>query len=206
MGNLIIAVTGAVLALLLGFIFTFFTYKDKVATEKIENNASISKISITPQSPLLNKETIQSPFNGKVIPLKDIKDAAFASGALGQGVGIIPKDDIVVSPVNGVLSTIFPTYHAICITSDNGTEILIHIGMNTVELNGKYFDPKVKEGDKLTIGQPLIHFNREEIEKAGYSLETPVLITNETDEPLEIIISNTSEIQQGDNLFTVLHN
>ena len=78
--------------------------------------------------------------------------------------------------------------------------------MNTVELNGKYFDPKVKEGDKLTIGQPLIHFNREEIEKAGYSLETPVLITNETDEPLEIIISNTSEIQQGDNLFTVLHN
>jgi PTS system, beta-glucoside-specific, IIABC component len=206
MGNLIVAVTGAVLALVLGFIFTFFTYKDKVVAKTVENDAPNSEILATPQPALLKKEIIQSPFNGKVIPLKDIKDAAFASGALGEGVGIIPEDGVVVSPVNGTLTTIFPTYHAICVTSDNSTEMLIHIGMNTVELNGKYFDPQVKEGDKLTVGQPLVYFDREAIEKAGYSLETPVLVTNESDEPLEVIIADTTEIKQGDNLFTVLHN
>lgn len=206
MGNLIVAVTGAVLALVLGFIFTFFTYKDKVVAKTVENDAPNPEILATPQPALLKKEIIQSPFNGKVIPLKDIKDAAFASGALGEGVGIIPEDGVVVSPVNGTLTTIFPTYHAICVTSDNGTEMLIHIGMNTVELNGKYFDPQVKEGDKLTVGQPLVYFDRAAIEKAGYSLETPVLVTNESDEPLEVIIADTTEIKQGDNLFTVLHN
>ena len=206
MGNLIVAVTGAVLALVLGFIFTFFTYKDKVVAKTVENDTPNPGIPVAPQPALLKKEIIQSPFNGKVIPLKDIKDAAFASGALGEGVGIIPEDGVVVSPVNGTLTTIFPTYHAICVTSDNSTEMLIHIGMNTVELNGKYFDPQVKEGDKLTVGQPLVYFDREAIEKAGYSLETPVLVTNESDEPLEVIIADTTEIKQGDNLFTVLHN
>ena len=96
MGNLIMAVTGAVLALVLGFIFTFFTYKDKVVAKTVENDTSNPEIPVAPQPALLKKEIIQSPFNGKVIPLKDIKDAAFASGTLGEGVGIIPEDGVLI--------------------------------------------------------------------------------------------------------------
>lgn len=200
MGNLIVAVTGAVLSMVLGFIFTFITFKDKEEEKKEEKKDTESK----PQEKLLNKEIIVSPFNGKVIPLNEVKDDAFSSGALGKGVGILPEDGVVVSPVNGVLTTIFPTHHAMGITSDEGTEILIHVGMNTVELDGKYFEAKVKEGDRLTIGQPLVYFDKEAIEKAGYSLETPVLITNDEDEFFDMIATDTTEIKQGETLFSVL--
>lgn len=207
MGNLIVAVTGAVLSLGLGFIFTFITFKDKEdekAKEKTEEKKEIDTEN-KPQEKLLNKEIIASPFNGKVIPLNEVKDDAFSSGALGKGVGIIPEDGVVVSPVNGVLTTIFPTHHAMGITSDEGTEILIHVGMNTVELDGKHFEAKVKEGDRLTIGQPLVYFDKEAIEKAGYSLETPVLITNDEDEFFDMIATDSEEIKQGETLFSVLH-
>ena len=202
MGNLIVAVTGAVLSLVLGFIFTFITFKDK-EDEKAEEKKEIDNENKS-QEKLLNKEIIASPFNGKIIPLNEIKDDAFSSGALGKGVGIIPEDGVVVSPVNGVLTTIFPTHHAMGITSDEGTEILIHVGMNTVELDGKHFEAKVKEGDRLTIGQPLVYFDKEAIEKAGYSLETPVLITNDEDEFFDMIATDSEEIKQGETLFSVL--
>lgn len=109
------------------------------------------------------------------------------------------------SPVNGTLSTIFPTLHALGITSDDGTEILIHIGINTVQLGGKYFKADVKEGDRVSIGQPLVTFDIKAIEKAGFSIETPVLITSDPDEYFDLIETEKKEIISGETLFSVLH-
>lgn len=208
MNNLMVAVIGAVLALILGFLFTFIAYEDKkaevkrknTAEEKTEGTEKIEKI----QKGLLDKEIIASPMNGTVIPLKQIKDDAFASGALGSGVAIVPKDGTVVSPVNGTLTILFPTLHAIGITSDSGVELLIHIGMNTVELDGKYFEAKVKQGDKITIGQPLVTFDKEAILEAGYCIETPIVVTNSSDF-LDIIESESNEVKQGNTILSILH-
>lgn len=212
MGNLIVAVTGAVAALVLGFIFTFATFKDKEDVKK-ENDKESEKsqedekknIGENIDRSLLNKEIIASPFTGKIIPLKDAQDEAFASGALGRGVAIIPSEGVVYSPVNGTLSTIFPTLHALGITSDEDTEILIHVGINTVQLGGKHFEAMVKEGDKITVGQPLVKFDIKAIEEAGFCMETPVLITSDPDDYFDLIETETKEIKQGENLFSVLH-
>lgn len=210
MDNLAVAVIGAVAALVLGFIFTYITFKDKDENNKQEvksdiNNTAKENIIENPNKSLLKKEIIASPFTGKIIPLKDAKDEAFASGALGRGVAIIPTEGVVYSPVNGTLSTIFPTLHALGITSDDDTEILIHVGINTVQLGGKYFEAKVKEGDRITVGQPLVTFDIEAIEKEGFCMETPVLITSDPEDYFDLIETEAPEIKQGEDLFSVLH-
>ena len=209
MGNLAVAVIGAVAALVLGFIFTYITFKDKDENNKQEvksdiNNTAKENIIENPNKSLLKKEIIASPFTGKIIPLKNAKDEAFASGALGRGVAIIPTEGVVYSPVNGTLSTIFPTLHALGITSDDDTEILIHVGINTVQLGGKYFEAKVKEGDRITVGQPLVTFDIEAIEKEGFCMETPVLITSDPEDYFDLIETEATEIKQGEDLFSVL--
>lgn len=207
MGNLIVAVTGAVMALVLGFIFTFITFKDKEKNKPEEKNAKKENENSfeNPDKSFLKKEIIKSPFNGKIIPLKDGSDEAFASGALGKGVIIIPNDNTLYSPVNGTVATLFPTLHAIGIVSDEETEILIHVGINTVQLNGKYFSAEIKEGDRVTAGQPLVTFDKAAIEKEGFSMETPVLVTNDPDEYFDLIETDAEEIKQGENLLSVLH-
>lgn len=203
MSNLIIAVIGAVLSLALGFILTFITFKDKEDIVKKEENKIIGNKIV--KENLMNKEIIASPFTGKIIPLKDAQDEAFASGALGRGVAVIPEEGVVYSPVNGTLSTIFPTLHALGITSDDNTEILIHVGINTVQLEGKYFETKLKEGDRVSVGQPLITFDIKAIEEAGFCMETPVLITNDPEEYFDLIETEAKEIKHGEKLFAVLH-
>ena len=108
-------------------------------------------------------------------------DEAFSDGILGKGVAILPIEGKVVAPVDGVISTLFPTGHAIGIKADFGGDILIHIGMDTVNLNGKYFTSKVNQGDRGKQGQELIEFDIDEIQKSGYSILTPVIITNSDD-------------------------
>lgn len=115
---------------------------------------------------------------GNAIAMKDIQDAAFASGALGKGVGIEPIAGEVYAPCDGRISVVFNTKHAIGLESENGAEVLIHIGINTVNLGGKYFDVKVKEGDIVKQGQLIAEVDLEGIKSEGYSLETPLLITN----------------------------
>jgi PTS system beta-glucosides-specific IIC component len=99
---------------------------------------------------------------------------------MGSGVAIVPINGRAVSPVNGVVSTLFKTKHAIGITSDNGAEILIHIGMDTVQLDGEYFTAHIQQGDRVTIGQLLVEFDIEKIKEARYDVTTPVIITNST--------------------------
>ena len=187
---MIVAAIGCVIAMVIAFVLTYFTYNDEkeVQKEKIEDKH-------------FGKEIISLPIEGEVIELSEVQDAAFSSGVLGKGVAIKPSNNKVVSPVNGEVTILFPTHHAIGIKSDNGIEILIHVGMDTVKLDGKYFYPKVKQGEHVKVGQLLLEFNQKEIEKAGYSLVTPVIITN-SDQYLDIIETGLKSKEEG--LLTIL--
>lgn len=204
-GNIIVAVSGAVLAILLGFIITLFTYKDKEKnaeiTEAEENKENVNDKN---KSSLLNKEIISSPFKGKLLKLKDSKDEAFGSESLGKGSLIIPEEGKAVSPINGTVTTVTPTLHAIGLTSDSGIEILIHIGINTVELKGKYFKSDLKEGDKVSIGDTLLEFDIDSIVKEGYLIESPVIVVN-TDEYLDVLeIESDVNVNYKDSILTVI--
>ncbi len=141
---------------------------------------------LTTQETIVSKEemitikdsVIMSPIKGAIIPLKDIQDAAFASEAMGKGIAIEPSEGKVIAPFNGVIVSLFPKKHAIGLLSDDGVEILIHVGLNTVKLNGKYFEAFVEEGQRITKGQTLLTFDLEKIKQEGYITQTPVIVTN----------------------------
>ena len=121
---------------------------------------------------------IGSPLAGKLVPLSEVPDKTFAEGIVGQGVGIIPSEGIVKAPFQGTVSAITDSRHAIGLTSDQGIELLIHIGIDTVELGGDGFELLVKAGQTVKKGDTLLLFDMEKIKKAGYDLISPVLITN----------------------------
>lgn len=179
-------------SMIIGFLLTYFFWSDHTNEE--------SQITLNNKE---NKEIIASPLTGNVIPLKNVKDDAFAQGALGNGIGIIPSEGKVVSPVDGTISVLFPTLHAIGITSDSGVELLIHIGLNTVQLNGEEFKAHVKQGDKVRKGQLLLDIDLKAIEKAGYSTETPIIITN-TKDMLDILPTDKKNVIRNDDLITVV--
>lgn len=135
--------------------------------------------------PVVNRGVIQSkqeivmaPVDGSVLNLSEADDEAFASKALGDGAVIVPANGVVVAPFDGMVATLFPTKHAIGLISPNGAEVLIHIGINTVESNGKYFESFVKQGEQVKAGQKLVTFELEKIKDAGYSTQVMVVVTN----------------------------
>lgn len=149
-----------------------------------------------------NKEVLQesakelySPLKGEAIKLSEVPDDIFANEILGKGMAVIPKEGLVTAPVDGEVSTLFDTLHAIGITGDNGVEILIHVGINTVELEEKYYKALVKEGDKVTKGQPLLECDLVGIRNAGYNAVTPVIITN-SDEYEEIELTAYGDVEK----------
>ena len=118
---------------------------------------------------------------GHAIPLSEVKDEVFSCGALGKGVGIVPTKGEVVSPEDATVTVIYPTLHALGLMLDSGVELLIHIGIDTVKLDGKYFTQLVKEGEHVKKGTKLIQFDMNAIKEAGYDLTTPIIITNTED-------------------------
>ena len=118
---------------------------------------------------------------GKVIPYTEIPDPTFAAGTLGQGVGIVPEDDVVYAPIDGEISSVAESKHAIGISGENDMEVLIHVGVDTVEMKGDGFEDFVKEGDKVKKGQKLMKFNREKIKAAGHPDTVVLLLTNSDD-------------------------
>ena len=193
-GSLIIALIVTVIATVIGFVIAFLTYKD-AETKEIETKSNTVKV---------EKEVLASPVKGKVMPLNKVEDAAFSEGALGKGIAVEPTEGKVVAPCDGTIMTLFPTKHAIGIVSDNGCEILIHIGMDTVQLEGKYFDAHVKQGDKVKKGDVLVTFDMDAIKNEGYSLVTPVIITNTADY-LDVVEVANGNVSMGDDLLTVLN-
>ena len=149
-------------------------------------------------------KTVQlvSPLDGQVKPLSQATDPVFSSGVMGQGVVIEPSQGELVSPVNGTVTVLFPTKHAIGIVSEEGVELLMHIGMDTVSLDGKGFEAHVAQGDKVVVGQQLISFDMDVIKEAGLVTETPVIITNQDDFQADVEGDLPRNIKRGDILLT----
>lgn len=139
--------------------------------------------------------TIPSPVSGKAVDLSEVPDGTFAQEILGKGCAIIPSDNKITAPADAVVETIFDTHHAVGLKLENGCEILVHIGINTVELGGQGFTAHISEGDKVTAGQTLITFDKEFIQKKGYNIITPVLVTNPDD------YKDVQKIVQGDVMY-----
>lgn len=208
MGNLIVAVTGVAITMAIAFAATMLLYKEEApvsaAAMPEEKPAGTPEGEKTgkPVS-MLDQLEIASPIKGTVLKLEQLKDDAFASGILGKGAAILPEEGKVYAPADGEVSALFPTLHAIGIKTDDGVEILIHIGLDTVQLNGQGFEAMISQGDRVKKGQLLVTFDREFITGKGYCLETPVLITN-TDSFLDVVETAKDRVDAGENLLNVL--
>ena len=193
-------IVASIAGLIVGFLLMYFTKlspEDMTdgKVEKVENKDN--------KDALVKQEVIVSPIKGDVLPLSEVKDEVFSQGLLGKGVAIEPKEGKVVAPVDGTLTTLFPTHHALGITSDKGAEILIHVGMDTVQLEGKCFTPKVKQGERVKAGQVLLEFDIKGIKEAGYHVTTPVIVSN-SDNYLDIIGTDKKDINTEEDLLTVM--
>lgn len=195
-------VTAAIVGTLVAFIFAAAsTYlfgqhnKQPVITETVK---------AAPVNEVREKAAITSPMSGELIPLADVQDPTFASGLLGKGIAVKPTLGQVVAPADGVIASLFRTHHAIGIECDNGAEILIHVGIDTVKLDGKFFTPHVKVDDVVKQGDLLLEFDMQGITAAGYDLTTPVIITN-SDDYLDVIpAASGQDVTQNAPLLTLL--
>lgn len=200
MPQYIIGITASfVIGLALVFIFGYETRNDKQANDEQEPKVHLT----TNNERIMKKETIYSPLQGKIVALSEVNDEVFSSLAMGKGVAIEPSVGAVYSPVNGIVSSLFPTNHAIGIKSENGAEILIHIGIDTVKLEGKHFTPQVKQGDSISIGDCLVKFDKDQILKEGFNLITPIIITN-TNDYMDIIETINSSVDPSEELLTLI--
>lgn len=154
------------------------------------------------QAPAGTIISIQSPLVGHAKDLSQAQDPVFAQGVMGQGIVIEPTDGELLAPINGVVSAIFPTKHAIGLISDEGVELLMHIGMDTVNLNGQGFTAHVKQGDRVSVGDALISFDIEAIKAAGYPVDTPIIITNQNDFQADVTRKMPCEVTHGETIFT----
>lgn len=168
-----------IVATAVAFAISWVLYKEEPAKEKKAKDAP----AVPSQAPAeKNGEAeVVSPLKGTAIPLEEVKDPTFASGALGKGMAVIPSEGMVKAPFDGTVTMVFDTLHALALTSDDGVEVLIHIGINTVELKGQHYKALVKEGQHVAAGTPLMEFDMEAIKAKGYDLTTPVLVTNSAD-------------------------
>ncbi|MDE8035329.1 beta-glucoside-specific PTS transporter subunit IIABC [Actinobacillus equuli subsp. equuli] len=206
--NIVTYSLGMAVAFIAAGILTYlFGYSDKMLPKQasaaepktIPNVVKNGEVSTIP----LNKFNLVSPLEGNIQKLTEIADPMFASEALGKGIAIEPTKGELISPVNGTISSVFPTKHAYNIISDDGLEVLIHIGMDTVQLNGTHFETFVKDGDRIQVGQLLGKFDIENIKARGYSVVTPIIIAN-SDEYLDVIVTNEPYIYQNEPLMKVL--
>lgn len=150
-----------------------------------------------------NEETVHSPMSGKAIRLSEVQDEVFRSGAMGQGLAIEPSDNKLYAPFDGTVVMVAPTKHAIGLRSQSGIELLVHIGLDTVQLNGKPFTLHVNDGDKFKKGDLLITFDKELIQSKGVKTTTPIIITN-SDDYNEIIIEDVQDVTFDQKLFTIV--
>ncbi|MEK0399082.1 beta-glucoside-specific PTS transporter subunit IIABC [Tetragenococcus halophilus] len=149
------------------------------------------------------EDIIASPMQGQLVPMSEVSDEVFSSEALGKGVAIKPEIGEVRAPANGIISTLFPTGHAVGMTTDEGTEILIHIGLDTVELEGKYYEISAEQGQQVKAGDLLIKFDKEGVESENYDTITPVVITNSA-EFQTIDVTEETQVTPGDYLLTAV--
>lgn len=200
MGNILVAFAGIVISMIVGFVLTMIFYKEADSSD--EMGITAAREGVKPDS--VDGETyIYSPLKGETIKLEDVKDEAFFSGLLGKGVAIMPEEGVLYAPADGTISALFPTGHAIGMTMDNGTELLMHVGMDTVQLEGKGFYMFTAVGERVKRGQKLLEFDMKLIQEAGYSLVTPVLAVNTGENDEVVPVESAKQIQVGDELIRV---
>ena len=197
-------------AIIVPMVLTFFFRKAGLFTKTeddtelkeefaAQEEAEFASHTATP-AVLAETAEVVSPLAGQVKPLSQATDPVFSSGVMGQGVVIEPSQGELVSPVNGTVTVLFPTKHAVGIVSEEGVEMLMHIGMDTVSLDGKGFEAHVEQGDKVVVGQQLISFDMDVIKEAGLVTETPVIITNQDDFQADVEGDLPRDIKRGDIL------
>ncbi|APH14170.1 PTS system, beta-glucoside-specific IIABC component family protein [Clostridium sporogenes] len=198
--NIIHALITCLIAFVVTFVLTWaLGFEDPIDEESIKTsiaNKNETTISDT------NIIEIASPLSGELIPLSQVNDDVFSGELLGKGIAILPNNGNVLSPIEGIISTVLESKHAVALQGDNGVEILIHIGLDTVNLEGKYFKSFVKSGDKVKIGDKLIEFDINEIKKLGYDTVTPVIICN-SDKYETIVGEKENEVTFGNNIIKI---
>ncbi|MBT1206778.1 PTS beta-glucoside transporter subunit IIBCA [Streptococcus equi] len=194
------ALIAAGLTIALTFTLTWFFGID----EEVDQEGSADSDSTPVKSGLSAKQSIYAPMVGTVLPLSEVPDETFSSKLLGEGLAILPNEEYVYAPFDGEVITLFPTKHAIALKNAKGVDVLIHVGIDTVELKGQGFEQLVKAGDTVKQGQPLLRIDLELIGSKGYSLVTPFVVTNSS-EQLEIIVNDNKEhITQHDVALVIL--
>lgn len=194
------AIVVVLISAISGFLISFFTYKDD--SEQLKEENSTNETNQEEKQEMANKFQVMSPLKGKKISLTEVNDDAFKTGALGKGVAIIPEEGILTSPVKGKVTMLFETKHAIGIVTSDGLEVLMHIGIDTVKLNGNHFESHVKVNDEVTIGQKLITFDTNAIKKEGYDLTTPIIITNSNDY-LDVVDTSETTLKREQLLLNI---
>lgn len=164
---------------------------------------SSEKDEITVENPDFRSISLSTAAEGQLVQLSEVKDQAFSTGALGKGVGIIPETDSIYAPVDGEVAAVFPTKHAIGIRGDHGEEVLIHIGIDTVKLEGKHFEVMVSQGDAVKRGQKLAIADFESIINAGYDPTVIVIITN-TNSYLDVIPKGNKQVRTEDHILNIV--
>ncbi|HBZ1364728.1 TPA: PTS beta-glucoside transporter subunit IIABC [Klebsiella pneumoniae] len=196
-------VYAGIIATLIAFLFSatmsylFGIKKTETALEK----GRVNRVEL--ENTNHRKITIGSPMQGKLVTLDKVIDVTFASGVMGKGIAIKPENGKVVSPVDGVIASLFKTKHAIGIETASGAEILIHVGIDTVKLNGEYFTAYVKSGDTVKQGDLLLEFDSQKIEEAGFDLTTPVIISN-TEDFIDVVPTPEPYINESETLLTLI--
>lgn len=189
--SLLIAAATILLTVAVTFLATMIIGFEDIPEEEDEDE----KIpQINRKAPEKKDITVLSPVGGTQIPLEKVKDATFSQGVLGKGTAVVPDEDILYAPFDGKIDVMFETGHAVGLTSEEGVELLVHVGMDTVNLEGKFFHPKKKSGDMVKKGEVILEFEREKIQEAGYDITTPVIISN-TEQYTEISPEKTQKVQ-----------
>ncbi|WP_019893508.1 beta-glucoside-specific PTS transporter subunit IIABC [Allobaculum stercoricanis] len=205
--HLIHASIGATIAFVIAFIVSYILYKEK----NNDGTESKGKQEEGKQDQKENQDRLSlggikicSPVQGTLVDLKDVNDPTFAQEILGKGAAIIPEDNTFYSPIEGEVVMVFNTEHAIGLKSKDGAEILIHVGLDTVNLNGEHYHALVKAGDKVRVGDPILEVELEAIKEKGYDLVTPILVTNSNDFQ-DIAATNDGSVNPGDQIILAFH-
>lgn len=205
--NFQLALIGIALSFIVSLLVTIFLGFKEFVTAVNEQAADKPNHTVSTENQQMSKQTspfeVQAPMSGKVIPLSEVNDSVFSSEMMGKGVAILPDKGVVQAPFSGKIVTVTPTKHAIGLVSDDGIELLIHVGIDTVSLNGQFFDVLVKEGDEMKTGDHLLSFDIEGIQSNHLDVVTPIIVTNST-QYLDVIHTGDAHVTAGQNKLLML--
>ena len=202
--DLIHACIGAAIAFVVSFATSYMLYKEQEEPTKHLKETDGTNEEVTKRTTVKSETiTVCSPATGELVSISKVSDPTVAQEIMGRGMAVIPKEETIVSPINGTVQMVFDTKHAIGFLSEEGAEVLVHVGLDTVNLNGQYFEALVKDGDSVQVGTPVLKVDLKGIQKAGYEIVTPVIVTNSADYA-DVIVGEERKIQKAEAIMKVV--